>query len=212
MPLLGPPPARRLACAALAAMATAAAAAQHVTPTPGPAARAGAAIDRAVAGASHDVAEALVIARVRVALLEHLKRDALAIHIEAHGGEVVLTGTVAQHSSRELAASVAASVEGVRAVRNRLEVQMEQQAAESPVSRVVQTAESAVKDALLEAHVKLRLIDELGRVAFDIEVEATDGVVSLSGTVPDTARRELASSVARATSGVVELHDLMHVE
>ena len=50
-----------------------------------------------------------------------------------------------------------------------------------------------------------------GSAAFDIEVEATDGVVSLSGTAPDQTRRELAREVARATRGVGELHDLLRL-
>jgi hyperosmotically inducible periplasmic protein len=208
----GPWPALGRAAMALAVAAAATASAQSPVATPGPAARAGAAIDRAVADASHDVAEALVAARVRIALLEHLKGDAFAIHVELKGGGVVLTGTVSRRASRELATQVAASVEGVRSVSNRIELTVESQGNESSVSRALEQAQSAVDDALLAAHVKLRLIEELGRVAFDIEVEATDGVVSLSGTVPDAARRELASRVARATKGVGELHDLLRVE
>jgi hyperosmotically inducible protein len=69
----------------------------------------------------------------------------------------------------------------------------------------------AVADALLETKVKVRLLEQLGKVAFDIEVEATDGVVSLSGTVPDAARRDLAGKIAKGTGGVKELHDLLKV-
>ena len=49
-------------------------------------------------------------------------------------------------------------------------------------------------------------------VAFAIEVEATEGIVSLSGTVPDQTRRELAREVAGATRGVAELHDLLRLQ
>jgi osmotically-inducible protein OsmY len=185
--------------------------AQSPAPTPGPAAKAGEAIDRAMADVGHDVAEALTMARVRIALLEHLKKDGLGIHIDVKGDEVVLTGKVAQRSSQELAEAVAAAVAGVRVVKCRIELEVEQAPAQSPVSRAVRKAESEVKDALLEAHVKARLIDELGRAAFDIEVEATDGVVSLSGTVPDATRRDLARDVARRTRGVIELHVLLHL-
>jgi hyperosmotically inducible protein len=72
--------------------------------------------------------------------------------------------------------------------------------------------EREVADAVLEGKVKTGLLEELGKVAFDIEVEATDGVVSLSGTVPDAARRDLAVKIARKTSGVKELHDLLNVK
>jgi osmotically-inducible protein OsmY len=188
------------------------ASAQYSTPTPGPATKAGSAIDRAMANVSHDVAEALLAARLRIALLEHLRSDGLGISIDVKDGAVVLTGKVSQHSSQELAEQVAASVEGVRSVKSRLELEVEQAPSASKVSRAVRRAESEVKDALLEAHVKARLIDELGSVAFAIEVEATDGVVSLAGTVPDATRRGLARDIARKTKGVVELHDLIHLK
>ncbi len=204
--------ARAVGLGVAAAVVAAPLSAQSPAPTPGPAAKAGHAIDRAVADVSHDVAEALTMARVRIALLEHLKKDGLGIHIDVKGDEVVLTGKVAQRSSQELAEQVAAAVQGVRVVKNRLELEVEQAPAESSVSRAVRKAESEVKDALLEARVKARLIDELGKVAFGIEVEATDGVVSLSGKVPDATRRTLARDIARKTKGVIELHDLLHLQ
>jgi osmotically-inducible protein OsmY len=195
-----------------AALLAADAAAQLSKPTPGPAAKAGEAIDRAMVGVGHDVAEALTLTKVRIALLEHLKSDGLGIHIDVKGDEVVLTGKVARRSSKDLAEHVAASVAGVRTVRNRLELETEQAAADSEVTRALRKVESEVKDALLEARIKARLIDQLGRVAFSIEVEATDGVVSLSGTVPDATRRDMARDIARKTSGVIELHDLLRLQ
>jgi len=97
-------------------------------------------------------------------------------------------------------------------VKSTLRLEVEAAAPESAVERAVRTAGSEVEDALLEAHVKVRLIDEIGKAAFAIEVEAVDGVVSLSGTVPDESRRQLARDTARRTSGVVELHDLLRIE
>jgi osmotically-inducible protein OsmY len=185
--------------------------AQQPAPTPGPAATVGHAIDRAVTEVSHDVAEAMLIAKVRIALLEHLKSDALGIHIDARGKDVTLTGEVKERGSVRLAGAVAASVDGVAAVSNRVEVEVEAGGSESGVSQAMRTAEAAVQNALVEAHVKARLIAELGEVAFSIEVEAESGVVSLSGTVPDAARRDLAQKIARGTRGVRELHDLLRV-
>lgn len=181
-------------------------------PTPGPAARAGSAIDHAVAELGHDVGEAMIVARVRIALLEHLKSDGLGIHIDVKNGEVVLRGAVKRRSSLDLAERAAAAVEGVRSVKSMVRLEVEAATPDSAVERAVRTAGSEVEDALLEAHVKVRLIDEIGRAAFAIEVEAVDGVVSLSGTVPDESRRQLARDTARRTSGVVELHDLLRIK
>ena len=80
------------------------------------------------------------------------------------------------------------------------------------VARVVGKVERGVSDALLDARIKTRLLEELGKVAFAVEVDSSDGVVSLSGTVPDAPRQRLAVSVARSTSGVKEVHDLLTVK
>jgi hyperosmotically inducible periplasmic protein len=194
---------------ALTAVAASSATAQHATPTAGPAERAGQALDRAWSSVTTEVSEALLASRVRIALLEHLKQDGLGIHIEIRGEAVTLTGRVSNRSSLELAVEVARSVEGVRAVKSGIELELEQESAGRPQAGVLGSVEQEVRDALLEARVKVRLIDQLGRVAFAIEVEATDGIVSLSGTAPDTTRRELARDIAGSTKGVVEVHDVM---
>ncbi len=197
-----------VAAALLACVAQAA----SPTPTPGPAAKVGGAIDRAWSTVQDGVADALLVTRVRVALLERLKEDGMRVTIQVHGTTVELSGRVEKPENAELAGKVAASVSGVRAVQNRVTVVPSGQVAEPPIAHALGEAERAVANALLEAKVKARLLEELGRVAFDVEVEAKDGVVTLSGTVPDTARAEVVVRVARATKGVRELHDLLKVK
>jgi len=55
------------------------------------------------------------------------------------------------------------------------------------------------------------LLGEIGRYAPDLEVEVTDGVVSLRGTLPDKERKSLALRAARETSGVQRVVDLVQV-
>jgi len=181
------------------------------TPTPGPAARAGGAMDEAWNKVQVEVAQALLVTRVHIALLQHLKDDALKVKVEVKGSAVELSGRVNVRANQELAEKVALSVSGVREVSNRITLAPGSEHGEAPVSKAFGEAEREVADGLLEAKVKTRLLEEVGKVAFDIEVEATDGVVSLSGTVPDGARQQLAVSVAKATKGVRELHDLLRV-
>ena len=83
---------------------------------------------------------------------------------------------------------------------------------EPPVAHALGQVEHGFADALLEARVKARLLGELGKVAFKIRVDATSGVVTLSGTVPDGDRRRLATSIARSMSGVKEVRDLLTPE
>lgn len=177
---------------------------------PGPAERAGAALDRAVATVQDELGEATLKAKVRVALLEHLRNDGLGISADVSGSVVTLTGRVGKRSSQDLAEQVARTVSGVSQVRNRLVVAPVTPPT-APLARAVDKAEKEVVDALLETRVKAVLLDQMGRPGFAIEVEATDGVLSLSGQVPDDDRRALAVRVARGVSGVREVRDLLRV-
>jgi osmotically-inducible protein OsmY len=179
------------------------------TPTQGPAARVGGTLDKTWSTVQGQVADVLLLTRIRVALLERLKEEGMRVTIEVHGGSVDLSGQVERRENVELAERVAASVSGVRTVRSRVTLAPNGQVLEPPIAHALGKAERAVADALLEAKVKARLLEELGKVAFNIEVEATNGAVSLSGTVPDSARQQLAVKVATATAGVKELHDLL---
>jgi len=140
--------------------------------------------------------------KVKAALLEKLGTDALGIKVAVVGDKVTLTGAVSKRSTEELAEEVARSVEGVKKVDNRLEVVASGGQAGGNV-------EAEANDSLLESKVKMALASEIGRHAWNVEVEATDGVVSLRGTVPDAQRREIAVKTARDTKGVRKVVDLL---
>lgn len=178
-------------------------------PTPGPLQRVGEAIDRAASRVGETVEEALLEAKVKVALLEHLKKEALKVSVEVSGQTVILEGVVSTRAYQSLAEEVARSVSGVSQVENRLQVA--EKANGGPVRRVARKVEQETADALLEAKVKARLLEVMGVAAFQVEVEATDGVVSLSGTVKEKEQKALAEKTAKTVTGVRELHNLLRV-
>ncbi len=178
-------------------------------PTPGPLQRVGEAIDKAAARVGQTLKEALLETKVRVALLEHLKKEALKVSVEVSGHTVTLDGVVSSRGYQSLAEEVARSVPGVRGVQNR--VQVAERPSGGPVSRAARKVEQETADALLEAKIKARLFEVLGLAAFQVEVEATDGVVSLSGTVKEKEQETLAEKTVKAIPGVRELHNLLHV-
>ncbi|MDD5563220.1 MAG: BON domain-containing protein [Thermoanaerobaculaceae bacterium] len=197
---------------ALAAVGVRAAERATPTPAPGPAARVGGAIDHAWEQVTDSVGEALLVTRIRVALLDRIKEDGLRVSIVAHGGAVELSGAVKHRSSVELAPRAAAAVKGVSSVRSLVTLADGSQGPEPPVARVVGSVERTVADALLDARVKARLLEQLGKVAFRIDVDAAEGVVTISGTVPDAARRRLAVRVVTGTTGVTAVRDLLTVK
>ncbi|MGQ9495441.1 MAG: BON domain-containing protein [Thermoanaerobaculaceae bacterium] len=176
-------------------------------PTPGPLEKAGAAADRAVRRVAQSVADALLEGKVKVALLQHLKGEAMAIEVEAKEGTVTLSGKVEERATPMVAGRVAGSVQGVVKVVNKL--QWTPTTGERPGK--LEEAKRLFQDQLLEGRVKVRLLEELGRTAFAIEVEARSSVVVLSGTVGSWEKRKLAVAVAESTPGVRKVHDLLRV-
>jgi len=157
-----------------------------------------------------DVSDARLEKDVRLALLDKLGEDVLGVTVEASRGQVTLIGAVDERSTQELAEEVAKSVAGVVSVDNRLFARKE--APESTTAgRAAGTAEREVDDAVLEMRVGKNLLGEIGRYALDLEVEATDGVVSLRGNLPDPERKSLALKAAKGTAGVKQVIDLVQV-
>jgi osmotically-inducible protein OsmY len=149
--------------------------------------------------------------KVKSALLDKIGPDALGVRVTLDRTQAILTGTVEKRSTQELAEEVAKSVEGVASVDNKIRV-AGGEAQGNDVERAEQHVTSELDDARLESRVKLRLVGELGRRARPIEVEASDGVVSLRGPVPDRERRNLALETARGVSGVKKVVDLLRVQ
>lgn len=158
-----------------------------------------------------DVSDARLEREVRLALLEKLGKDGLAIKVEVDHGRAKLTGEVDKRSTQDLAEEVAKTVPGVQDVDDDVTNRAEA-APGTPVARVVGHAEHKVDDAVLEMRVGKNLLEEIGRYALDLEVEASDGVISLRGTLPDRERKSLALKAAEGTSGVKKVIDLLKVQ
>ena len=163
------------------------------------------------AGEEENVEDAFLATDIRLALIEKLGFDALSIHVDTTGGRVYLTGGVEKRATQELAEEVARSVPGVTRVENRLTLRPGEGPPESTVSKAVTSTELEVQDAALELRVGKNLLGEIGRHALSLEVESTDGVVSVRGQVPDRQRKDLALRAAQGTSGVKKVIDLIEV-
>lgn len=155
--------------------------------------------------------EALMRLRIRRSLLAHLKTEALGVEVEVVGNTVVLSGDVEEHADRMLAEEVARSVSDVTEVNNEIEVKADTGESDGPITRGARATERELADATLELRVQTRLVRELGEIGFRIEVEASDGVVSLRGPIPDAQRKERAVESAEQVNGVEEVHDLLKV-
>lgn len=167
------------------------------------------AITDETANASSWVKETLLELKVRNKLLTKINpADALRIHIAIESQTVILTGAVQKPSNIAIAEALARTVEGVLKVNNDLTC--------APGGSNFAMAEAAVaktsyqiNDALLETKVMTKLLAKTGLNALKIDVEAANGVVSLTGTVADLSHRDEALRIVRETGGVKRVNDQM---
>ena len=155
------------------------------------------------ASTNPEVSQALTGVSVKAKLIEKLGTDGLRIHVQMKGTTAVLTGQVEKKESQELAKEVALSVADVKEVDNRL---TQNPARETSAAKDVQLE---IEDGVLETKVKGALLTEVGRNALKIEVEATNGVVSLRGPVPSSEISKSAVAKAKAVPGVTKVVNLL---
>lgn len=150
-----------------------------------------------------EVSEALTAVAVKAKLITKLGGDGLAVKVEIHGNKAVLTGEVEKKESQELAKEVALSVAEVKEVDNRV--------TQKPSERASAAAdlEGEIRDGVLETRVKGALLSEVGKNALKIEVEATNGVVSLRGTVPTSEISKASVAKAKSVEGVTKVVNLL---
>ena len=125
----------------------------------------------------------------------YLKGD--DIKIQSSDGVVTLTGTVSEEMNRALAQGTVASLPGVKSVDNRLEVKGERAAANS--------------DAWISMKVKTTLLFHRNVSAYQTEVSAKDGIVTLRGEASSQAQKELTTEYAKDVDGVKDVKNEMTV-
>ncbi|MGP0174841.1 BON domain-containing protein [Pseudomonas sp. NCHU5208] len=137
------------------------------------------------------------------ALNRHL--NPFKLDIEVDDGRVTLSGRVESEVQKELAEQVAMSVEGVKSVDNRIEV--DPKVAEGNPPGMVQRLE----DATLAATVKSKLLWNSNTRGLDIQVRSENGAITLSGQAQTAAAKELAGELAANTDGVREVFNHLSI-
>jgi len=150
-------------------------------------------------GAGDAVHDASITTRIKTTYLFNRHLDSFRIRVETQDGIVTLHGSVPSDIHRDLAAAIAGNADGVRQVRNQLELA---EAGEDGPEEAEKTFGEAVRDASVTASVKMALAFERGVRRSAISVRTDRGTVTLTGEVDSDAERQLAARVARSTEGV----------
>ncbi len=155
-----------------------------------------------------DVGDARLETAVRLALLERLGVQSMGVGVDVTGSEVTLSGDVPTPADKDVALETARGVEGVGSVTDELGVATVSGESEGQV----ETVSEQVQNEILASRVKLALFGDMDAAAFDIDVDASQGEVTLHGTVPDESSHKLAVATARSTDGVNSVVDDLTVQ
>ena len=134
------------------------------------------------------------------AVLDELFHDQVVmahwIDVNSEDGVVTFTGRVDSLLAKERSTLIAGTIKGVRGVINMLEII-------PPV---------AVSDRGLVADVKAALLSDPATDLFEIEVNVSNGVVKLSGTVDSWQEKKLCAIVVKDVIGVKEAQNDIRYE
>jgi osmotically-inducible protein OsmY len=130
-------------------------------------------------------------ARASYNFMTYLRAD--HIKVSSNGGQVTLTGEVAQEFHRSLAEDTVSGLPGVKAVNNQLTITGEQPADHS--------------DGWISMKVMTALTFHKNVSASDTTVRTKNGIVTLTGKADSTAQKELTSEYAKDVEGVTEVRN-----
>ena len=139
--------------------------------------------------AKADISDSWITAKTKIALFADDRVKGRQVSVETNKGVVMLRGKVDGPESKAAAESVAQGIEGVKSVRNDLQIVPpgEQKAVAADDKEIKRTVETR-----LNSDPQLKKID----------VRADAGVVTLTGEAPSITAAARASEVAREAPGV----------
>lgn len=123
------------------------------------------------------------------------------IHVTTTNGVVTLTGRAASAEGKDRAEELAEGVEGVKHVDNELSTPSGSQAT-ATVKHAAAGAAQGTSDGWITTKVKSALLADSVTKGFDVHVETTNGVVVLTGQLPNHDAVAHAKDVAEKIDGV----------
>lgn len=150
--------------------------------------------------AGQQVDDAGLTAKVKAKLAADPEINPFNIDVDTDDAVVTLRGRVDDRETKTEAGKLARQTTGVRSVRNLIEV------GDSGMENAPGT------DAALVTAIKAELTADPDTAAINIDVDAQDGVVTLSGVVKSSAARQEAERIARSVDGVRSVRNELKVQ
>jgi osmotically-inducible protein OsmY len=165
------------------------------------------------AGMSHqagtDITEARQESQISTSysLSPYLRANNLEVSVD--GGTATLTGTVEEDVNKEMAEQIALGVTGIKTVDNQIVVSADY--VPSTRSSQERSFGEVVDDATITATVKSKLLWSKNTEGLQMNVDTTNGKVTLSGDAESEDAKALAATMAENTRGVVSVDNRLVV-
>lgn len=117
------------------------------------------------------------------------------VHVKTTDGIVELTGKAKDLLTKQRATMLAEGVKGVRAVSNRIELDVKN-----------------VPDAEIENSVRDTLLYNPVTKSFEVDVKANNGIVTLTGSVHSGQEKQLSGMLAESVKGVHEVKNNLQIQ
>ena len=157
--------------------------------------------------ASRELSEARQEGSIWTAFALNRHLNPFTIDVDVENGSAKLTGKVETDVERDLAEQIALGIEGVKKVDNQLTLDPAFEAKASAEPNLSQRFD----DATLVATVKSKLLWNSNTEGLDINVNADNGKVSLTGNAQTAEAKELAGRLAANTDGVRAVNNQLSV-
>jgi osmotically-inducible protein OsmY len=148
--------------------------------------------------------------KIRSMLLLHANVSITNTNVAVHDGVVTLTGTAENEAQKELTEAYAKDVEGVKDVKNQIEVRPAGMAANDTAHGG--TVGEKIDDASITAQVKYELLTHHSTSAMKTSVDTNNGAVVIHGIARSEAEKDLVSKLARGIKGVTSVDNQMTVQ
>lgn len=146
---------------------------------------------------------------------------AYKIDVDTKDHVVTLTGTVDNSAAKERAVTLARTTEGVNNVIDNLTVapgatpttgiDEKVDSAQKKAGDAAERAGEVITDAAITTAVKSKFLADSNVSGLKIDVDTTNGVVTLHGTVPTASEKRRAVELAKETNGVKSVKDDLKV-
>jgi len=157
--------------------------------------------------------------KVKSELVLHKNVSAAHTDVNVVDGVVILSGTAKTDAQKELTAQYARTVEGVREVRNEIQIRDE----DAPVATTNpprstfagdngSTTGEKIDDTTITTKVKYQLATHKSTSALKTTVHTQDGVVFVSGNADNAAEKDLVTQLATGVAGVSSVRNDMTVQ